>query len=171
MEPVQIRLIEPSDNAELASLIRQTMAEFAVNKPGTVFFDKTTDQLFEVFQKPGSIYYVAQDQGLILGGAGISHSEGLPEKTCELVKMYLLPGARGKGLGGILLKRCLQFAENFGYRQVYIETMAELVQAIGMYRKFGFRSLDGSLGSTGHFGCDVWMIKNIRKKRDSPSLQ
>jgi putative acetyltransferase len=39
--------------------------------------------------------------------------------------------------------------------------MSELKQAIGVYEKFGFDYLNKPLGNTGHFGCDVWMLKNI----------
>jgi putative acetyltransferase len=160
-----IRTIEAGDNSPLALIIRNTMAEFRVNKPGTVFFDKTTDQLFEQFQKTGSIYYVACQNGRIIGGAGIFPSPGLPEKACELVKMYLIPDARGTGLGKSLLDHCLEYAIGFGYQQVYIETMSELTKAISIYVKFGFRHLSRSLGSTGHFGCDVWMLKDIGQKQ------
>jgi putative acetyltransferase len=156
-----IRTIQPTDNPEIASVVRNTLAEFGLDKPGTVYFDKTTDHLFELFQKRGSIYYVALLNDRIIGGAGIYPSDGLPELTCELVKMYLIPEARGTGSGKNLLNLCLEFARKYGYRQVYIETMPELSKAITMYSKFGFRHLKGPLGRTGHFGCDVWMIKEI----------
>jgi putative acetyltransferase len=156
-----IRTIQFADNKGLALVIRSTMAEFGVNKPGTVYFDKTTDRLFELFQKSGSIYYVALDNDNIIGGAGIFPSEGLPEKTCELVKMYLIPEARGTGLGKRLLDKCLEFAKSFGYEQLYIETMPELRKAIAMYGRFGFRKLALPMGSTGHYGCEVWMIRDI----------
>ena len=45
-----IRLIEPRDNLALAAVIRAALTEFGANKPGTVYYDPTTDQLFELFQ-------------------------------------------------------------------------------------------------------------------------
>jgi putative acetyltransferase len=158
---ILIRKIESKDNNELASIIRSSLAEFGANKPGTVFFDNTTDHLYEMFQEPGSIYYVAEKDGEILGGAGIYPSTGLPADTCELVKMYLQPAARGKGLGRLLIDKSLEFAEHYGYLQVYIETMPELRKAVSVYEKFGFEYLDGPLGNTGHFGCDIWMLKKF----------
>jgi putative acetyltransferase len=158
---ITIRKIELKDNVVLASIIRTSLAEFGANKPGTVFFDDTTDHLFEVFQTTGSTYFVAETGGEVLGGAGIYPSEGLPAETCELVKMYLRSEARGKGLGKLLIDKCLEFAEDFGYRQVYIETMPELKKAVSVYEKFGFEYLDGPLGNTGHFGCDVLMLKKF----------
>ena len=34
---IQIRNIEPSDNVAIAAVIRNALAEFGANKPGTVF--------------------------------------------------------------------------------------------------------------------------------------
>jgi putative acetyltransferase len=156
-----IRTIRPSDNRALAAIVRDTLAEFGANRPGTVYFDPTTDRLYELFQKTGSIYFVLDLEGEILGGAGIFPSDGLPEFTCELVKMYLRPKARGKGFGKLLIESCIDFAHSAGYRKIYIETMPELKKAMQVYEKFGFSYLNGPLGNTGHFGCDVWMIKYL----------
>lgn len=156
-----IRTICPSDNHALAAIVRDTLAEFGANRPGTVFFDPTTDHLYELFQKHGSIYYVLDVEGEILGGAGIFPSDGLPEFTCELVKMYLRPKARGKGFGKTLIEACIDYARGTGYRNIYIETMPELKKAMRVYEKFGFTYLEGPMGNTGHFGCDVWMIKSL----------
>jgi putative acetyltransferase len=156
-----IRPIELRDNPVLAQIIRSALAEFGANKPGTVYFDDTTDHLFELFQQPGSFYQVAEDNGVLLGGAGIFPTTGLPTDYCELVKMYLSPSVRGTGLGGKLISVCLKNAKDLGYRHVYLETMPELRRAVSVYEKFGFRYLSGPLGNSGHFGCDVWMLKDL----------
>lgn len=159
---VTIRPIEPTDNRELANIIRTALAEFGANKPGTVYFDPTTDHLYELFRQEGSAYFVAiSDSGELLGGCGIFPTEGLPAGCCELVKMYLSPAARGQGLGRQLIDFALEKARSLGYRQVYLETMPELRQAVSVYEKFGFRYLPGPLGNSGHFGCDVWMIRDL----------
>ena len=161
MLPVTIRTIQPADNQVLAVIIRNALAEFGANKPGTVYYDATTDALYDLFQKQGSIYFVAEENGQLIGGAGIYPSSGLPPGTCELVKMYLSPAARGKGIGKLLIEKALQFARDTGYRNVYIETMPELRKAMSVYEQFGFRYLDGPLGNTGHFGCEIWMLKEL----------
>ncbi|MEJ7683495.1 MAG: GNAT family N-acetyltransferase [Segetibacter sp.] len=158
---INIRKIEFNDNKELASIVRTSLAEFGANKPGTVYFDDTTDHLYELFEQPGSIYNIVERDGKLLGGAGIYPSEDLPLQTCELVKMYLRSEARGMGLGKILIEKCLEFANGYGYLQVYIETMPELRKAVSIYEKFGFEYLNGPLGNTGHFGCDMWMLKKF----------
>jgi putative acetyltransferase len=161
MSPVTIRTIQPADNPALAIIIRNALAEFGANKPGTVYYDATTDALYELFRQPGSMYYIAEVNGELIGGAGIFPSPGLPDGTCELVKMYLSPAARGKGIGKMLIDKALAFAVEAGYQNVYIETMPELRKAMSVYEQFGFKYLDGPLGDTGHFGCNIWMLLEL----------
>lgn len=164
IEEISIRTIEPPDNAPLANVIRITLEEFGANHPGTVYYDETTDSLFELFNgTPGAVYYVAEYAGKIVGGGGIFPSKGLPEDTCELVKMYLLPEVRGIGLGKKIIRECIMFAKTSGYQNIYIETMPELARAMKTYEGFGFRYLDGPMGETGHFGCDRWMLLKMNE--------
>src|SRR5690349_5078772 len=104
MNNLSIRTILPADNPYLSRVIKDTLAEFGANHPGTVYYDATTDALYELFQTKGSAYFVAELNGGIVGGGGIYPTDGLPADTCELVKMYLLPQARGTGLGRTLIE-------------------------------------------------------------------
>ena len=156
-----IRTIREGDNKALAKIIRDTLTEFKANKPGTVYFDNTTDHLFEVFKADNSIYFVAVIGAEIMGGGGIYPTANLPAGTCELVKLYLSKNARGKGIGKILLEKCIAAAKEMGYTKMYLETMPELIIAIPMYEQFGFTYLPAAQGSSGHGGCDVWMIKEL----------
>lgn len=159
---MKIRTILPSDNPSLAIIIRNTLAEFGANHPGTVYYDSATDHLAEVFQEPLSVYYVAEDEnGKIMGGGGIFPTEGLPSDTCELVRMYLLPEARGIGLGKRLLEKCLNTARDYGFRRIYLESMPELKMALKMYEKFGFNYICKPLGNSGHFGCGLYMTLDL----------
>lgn len=155
---LQIRNIKESDNALLSIIIKETLAEFGANHPGTVYYDPTTEALYELFQKEGAVYFVAELEGKIVGGGGIYPTDGLPAGTCELVKMYLLPEARGTGIGRTLIEKCLAYAKEAGYKQVYLETMPELKQALKIYAKFGFEYLKGPMGNSGHTGCSLWML-------------
>ena len=56
---VTYRNIEEKDNKELADLIRSVFREFKIDRPGTVFFDPTTDNLFKLFRSEGSVYWIA----------------------------------------------------------------------------------------------------------------
>jgi putative acetyltransferase len=158
MKNVTIRNIQPQDNPILSKIVKDTLAEFGANHPNTVYYDPTTDALFEMFQKKGAAYFVAEINDEIVGGGGIYPTDGLPADTCELVKMYLLPHARGTGLGRTLIEKCIATSKAYGYKQIYLESMPELKQALKIYAKFGFEYLKGPMGNSGHTGCSLWML-------------
>ncbi|MCX6211296.1 MAG: GNAT family N-acetyltransferase [Bacteroidetes bacterium] len=158
---ITIRNIELKDNVAIASVIRAALTEFGANKPGTVYYDSTTDHLFELFQSAGSVYYIAEIDGTIVGGCGIFPTEGLPTGTCELVKLYLSNTARGTGLGKKLLLQSMQWAKENGYTQVYLESMPELSKAVAIYENVGFERMTQAMGNSGHCGCDIWMLKKL----------
>ncbi len=158
---MDIRPIESKDNEALAKVIRTALAEFGANKPGTVYFDPTTDALFELFRTPGSYYFVATQDEKIVGGCGIFPTENLPHGTCELVKLYLAKEARGSGLGKQLMEQSMSWAKENGYTHVYLESMPELAKAVSIYEKVGFKALKHPLGNSGHCGCDIWMLKEL----------
>lgn len=157
----QIRKIELIDNFPLANIIRQALDEFGVPHAGTVYDDESTDRLSEVFEMPGSWYFVLEKNGAIYGGGGIYPTNGLAKGVCELVKFYLSPAARGGGWGKTLLEACFSKAKELGYSKIYLETMPELKAAIPLYEKQGFKFLDGPLGCSGHFGCSLHMMKEL----------
>jgi len=39
--------------------------------------------------------------------------------------------------------------------------MPELEKALKVYERFGFNYLSAPLGNSGHFGCELWMIRAI----------
>jgi putative acetyltransferase len=159
---ITIRPIAPGDNAALARAIRETLTEYGAAKPGTAYYDEATDHLHKLFsQTARSAYFVAELDGEVLGGGGIFPTEGLPADTVELVKLYLLPAARGRGVGKALINQCFEAARANGYAHVYLETTEELTQAIPLYENLGFTYLPAALGNSGHFGCQIWMIKSV----------
>lgn len=158
---VQYRSIKSEDNAALAALIRGVLEEFGAARPGTVYTDPTTDALYSLFQQPLAMYCVAESEGKLLGGCGLFPTEGLPEGCTELVKLYLLPEARGKGIGKTLMERCIAQAREWGYVQLYLETLNELDIAVSLYERMGFAYLKGPLGNTGHFACEIRMLKQL----------
>ena len=158
---VTIRHITAADNPLIAGIIRSSLTEYGLNQPGTVYYDASTDHLYELFQTERSVYYVAEYENKIIGGAGIYPSNGLPEGVCELSKMYVLQAQRGQGVGKALLHRCIDFAAAAGYKKMYLESMPELTGAISLYGRYGFEHLKAPLGNTGHYFCTVWMQKQL----------
>jgi putative acetyltransferase len=156
-----VRPLRKEDNPFIAAIIREVLAEFKANKPGTVYYDPTTDDLFTLFSKSNAEYHILEVNGKVVGGAGVYPTENLPDGCCELVKLYILKEARGAGYGKLMIEQCFKSAKKFDYKQMYLETMPELKMAMGLYERCGFKYLNGPMGSSGHFGCDLWMLKAL----------
>lgn len=156
-----IREIKPEDNAQIAATIRQVLTEFGVPKVGTAYADKTLDTLFEVYDCEKAIYFVVEKEGEIYGGAGIKQLDNYQGNVCELQKMYFLPELRGKGIGSKMMETCLNKAKEFGFEKCYLETLPYMQDARKLYRKTGFKDLDARMGDTGHYSCNLWMLKDL----------
>ena len=159
-EPIIIA-IKKEDNKHLAKVIRQVLVDLGVPKIGTAYADKALDCMFETYQGDRSVYFVVEENGTIIGGAGIAALENYDGNICELQKMYFLETARGRGLGKIMMGHCLEAAVSFSFESCYIETMTYMTAAQNLYKKSGFQYLDGPLGDTGHFSCPVQMLKKL----------
>lgn len=160
-EEIHYRKIQPTDNPEIAKIIRTALEEYDEAKPGTVYTDPTTDALFELFSIPKSGYFIAELNGEILGGCGIFPTLNLPDGFAELVKIYLKKEYRGMGIGRELMNRSTDLARKSGYTHLYLESFPSLKEAIRLYQKMDFKKVLKPLGDSGHFACDVWMVKEL----------
>lgn len=159
---IQIRHIEQKDNVVLANIIRSCFHDYDVKcTAGTVYQDPTTDDLYSLFQTPKSLLWVAELEGELVGCCGIFPTENLPENCTELVKFYISENGRGKGIGRLLLEKTINTAREFGYSQIYLESIPEFSTAVSIYEKQGFKFLEKPLGNTGHSGCNLWMLKEM----------
>jgi putative acetyltransferase len=159
--PHLIRLITSGDDAAVASLIRSVMPEFGACGPGYALQDAEVAGMSEAYGAPRSAYFVIEQAGEVVGGAGVAPLSGAEFEVCELRKMYFLRAARGQGMGAELLRHCLRVARGFGYQTCYLETLAGMEQARRLYEKTGFRALSQPLGATGHFSCDRWLALEL----------
>ncbi|NDI98204.1 GNAT family N-acetyltransferase [Flavobacterium sp. LaA7.5] len=156
-----IRKIEPTDDTAIAKVIRQVLIEHNVPKVGTAYADASLGCMYKTYNQKSSIYFVVEQEGTIIGGAGIAPLENGAVDTCELQKMYFLEEARGLGIGARMMERCLESARNFGFANCYLETMPYMLAAQKLYKKYGFEYLDAPMGNTGHSSCPVWMLKKL----------
>lgn len=156
-----IREITRKDNPRVAQVIRKVLEDLGVPKVGTAYADTALDHMFENYDTPKAAYFVVEQEGEIIGCAGIAQLENYDGNCCELQKMYFLKAARGKGLGSQMMDACINAATDFGYRQCYLETMPYMKDAQKLYQKSGFEYIDAPMGNTGHFSCPVWMLKSL----------
>lgn len=156
-----IREITLKDNETVAAVIRKVMPEFGAGGPGFAIHDREVDDMYAAYNNEKSAYFVCEDAGKILGGGGVGPLTGGPADTCELKKMYFLPEGRGKGLGQLLLSRCIESAKDLGYAKCYLETFNTMKGAMKLYEKNHFERIKGPLGRTGHFACDTFYLLEL----------
>jgi putative acetyltransferase len=157
----EIRTVTPQDDPAIAAIIRNTLMEFHIHGPGTVYADAGIDHVSSLFAGDRNRYFVACRGQEIFGGAGIHSLDGATDDICELQKMYLIGAVRGKGIGRNLIQKCLAFARASQYATCYLETMPQLTSALKLYEAFGFKYLKAPLGQTGHFACGIWMSVSL----------
>ncbi len=155
------RSIKASDNIALASIIRSGIEAFNLPTVGTAHSDPTTDHLFQLFSTPNSYYIVLEIAGEVMGGCGIYPTNGLPNKHAELVRFFLDKKAQGFGYGKILIQQCEELAKQFGYTHLYLESFPEMEAAIHLYELYNFKRIEKQLGNSGHFSCNVYMLKEL----------
>ena len=160
-DTIVIREIQSQDNAQIEQVIRACFHEFKIPLEGTAYTDSETSSMYEAYQNDNTVYYVIDNKGEILGGAGIQPLKDFETEICELNKMYFSPKIRSKGYGKQMFESCLKAAKDLGYKKCYIESATQLKAAIHIYESYGFKHLDEGLGGTGHFNCGVWMIKDL----------
>lgn len=156
-----IREITPDDNVQVAQVIRKVLLEMGVPKVGSAYADKALDDMCGAYNVPKATYFVVEDNGQIIGCAGIAQLDNYEGNVCELQKMYLLEETRGRGLGSKMIRICLEKAKSYGFEHCYLETMPYMKAAQKLYKKNGFEYIDAPMGNTGHYSCPVWMLKKL----------
>jgi len=157
----KIRVIKPDDDIYIGQIIKQVGAEFGAIGEG---FGPSDPEVLSMsahyITANAAVYFVATIDDQIVGGAGIARfSES--KMICELRKLFLLPSARGLGIGKKLSQYCLDYAISAGYKQCYLDTLSNMESAIVLYEQLGFEHLSSPIIGTIHGGCDVWMLKEL----------
>jgi N-acetylglutamate synthase-like GNAT family acetyltransferase len=84
---------------------------------------------------PGGYIFFALENDLVLGTVALMKAS---EGSFELTKMAVLPNQRGKKIGQQLLQHCISFAQQNGFKKLFLYSNTKLENAIYLYRKYGF---------------------------------
>jgi DNA-binding MarR family transcriptional regulator/N-acetylglutamate synthase-like GNAT family acetyltransferase len=100
--------------------------------------EATTADL-ESMRAPAGDFLVMRTEGDVVACGGLQrHTPTIG----EVKRMWVDPEWRGCGLAGRLMSALEDRAAELGYREVYLDTNATLVEAIAMYERAGYRRIE-----------------------------
>jgi putative acetyltransferase len=123
-----------SDREAVRQLVHNALREYGLT-PDPDHADRGLEDIEASFQD-GWFKVLLSPEANIVGCVGLLP---LSETTCELVKMFLAPDQRGRGLGKALMDMFLKEARAAGYQEIELETDTSLKEAVQLYQKYGFR--------------------------------
>ncbi|NEP16912.1 MAG: GNAT family N-acetyltransferase [Leptolyngbya sp. SIO4C1] len=139
-----IRDWQPGDRAAAAAVVKTVLAEYGLG--WEVNCGASTDQdaveIEKYYWQTGGEFWVVEAADQIIGTGGyypIERGEG----AVEIRKMYLLPAARGQGLGRFLLSQLEAAIAARHYQEIWVETATVLKEAVRLYEKNGYLPADG----------------------------
>ena len=148
----------------MSIVIRRVLESFGGKGEGFAGADWATDHMFEFYQRNKGKYYVIAKGDEVLGGGGLAQLEHADSSWCGRQKMSFLEEIRGLGFGKELIERAMMDAIEMGFEFMYLETLSNMNTAQALYERYGFSRLEGPVGNTGHFGCNVWMSRPLIPK-------
>jgi GNAT superfamily N-acetyltransferase len=87
---------------------------------------------------PHGSFVVVFEDGRPVAGGGVKR---LDDAACEIKRMYVVPEARGRGLGRVLLEGLEAEARRLGYRLARLDTGPQQPGARRMYETAGYREI------------------------------
>jgi len=147
-----ISLESPRQDAVL-DLIRQSDAYAASLYPAE------SNHMLDLgaLDRPAVRFFVARRDGRVVGcGALVVGGDG----QAELKRMFVDPATRGLKVGRDLLARIEGEARSLGVTLIQLETGIRQPEAIGLYRRFGYRDR-GPFGDYGPDPLSVFMEKAL----------
>lgn len=134
-------IIEPETQHHLA-LIRELFTEYwqwLQFDPCFQDFENELETLPGAYAKPAGCILLALDGDTPAGCVAL---RPIDERICEMKRLYVRSGQRGRGLGRMLTERIVREAENRSYERMRLDTLPAMNEAISLYTSLGFVEID-----------------------------
>jgi GNAT superfamily N-acetyltransferase len=66
----------------------------------------------------------------------------LPRGCCEMKRLFIVPEARGTGLGRAMAEAIVGYARILHYTELYLDTLPTMTKAIEIYDRMGFDRIE-----------------------------
>jgi GNAT superfamily N-acetyltransferase len=102
-------------------------------------FDEEMKNLPGAYGPPSGILLLARCAD---HAAGCIAMRRLEAGICEMKRLYVRPGDRGRGLGRMLVERLIAEARGVGYERMRLDTIESAMKdAVALYRRMGFQEI------------------------------
>lgn len=140
---------DPAAAALLSSYAAELDERFVVRDPAAAETEAAD------YQEPGGTFLVVYRDGRPIACGGV---RSLGNGAAEVKRMYVVPEARGQGVGAALLERLEREAQRLGFTRLRLDTAASLTAAHALYRSAGYREIDDYNGNS---AASHWFEKPI----------
>jgi GNAT superfamily N-acetyltransferase len=135
--------IQPVRSAEDVRAAAGLIEAYAASLPVDLGYQDFESELADLpgkYAPPDGELLLARDPaGATLGCVGLRPIP--PEGCCEMKRLYLLPKARGLGLGRALAEAIVEAAKRLGYGELRLDTLPSMGAALAIYEQMGFRRI------------------------------
>ncbi|KAM3092775.1 GNAT family N-acetyltransferase [Phormidesmis sp. 146-35] len=136
-----IRSWQRADRSTAAEMIGAVLADYGLSwEP--LGADRDVLEVEQCYEAIGGEFWVIERSGELVGTAAY-YPISRGKKAVEIRKMYLLPEARGQGLGKFLLQQLEQAIALRHFEQIWIETASVLKEAVQLYETSGYQPTTG----------------------------
>jgi len=131
----RLREAAADDGAAIRAVVVAVMNEYGLSSDLEGNDADLRDFVASYRDRGGSFRVVVSTEGVIVGCGGLYP---IDNREAEIRRMYLLPEARGVGIGRELLEELICVASERRFERVVLETASVLKEAISLYRRRGF---------------------------------
>jgi putative acetyltransferase len=138
----RLEQIRPASSAEDLTIARSLFQEYADSLGFDLAFQNFERELKTLpgdYASPGGTILLAFEGELVQGCVAV---RPLANGVCEMKRLFVRPGFRGRALGRRLAEAILAEASGKGYRKMRLDTVPGMVEAIALYRSLGFRPIE-----------------------------
>jgi ribosomal protein S18 acetylase RimI-like enzyme len=102
-------------------------------------FERELAELPGEYAPPGGRLLLALDADQAVGCVALRR---IDDGTCEMKRLYLRPGFRGRGAGRLLAVAIIAEARKIGYKKMRLDTLASMREAMALYETLGFKRIE-----------------------------
>ena len=134
--------LDQAETPEEIEEVRRLLREYEASLGVSLCFQGFERELAELpgeYAPPGGRLWMALRADQAVGCVALRR---IDDETCEMKRLYLRAGFRGRGAGRLLAVAIIGEARKIGYQKMRLDTLAEMREARTLYESLGFKRIE-----------------------------